>query len=249
MSNFDESKVNRARDGKFDFKKAGKPQASLDDFLSTPALMNRFDTKQWEEENWGRFNALEGDERLYVAQNGSRSVQMMFIDRGSDEDRMNLIGHESDKYVSEQLARKATPQVAMHLLNHGNPNVRTIAVSKLSDKSEALTSPDWAKRAGAASEPRYQSILVNDEDVRVRARVALLSNDRELRCSMANDDLQVVENLCIHDDMHVFLSDHDDPRVRKIVAENTEDYELLDVMCLDEDPDVAQAAQKRLWGE
>ncbi|WP_067783632.1 hypothetical protein [Actinomyces vulturis] len=99
MSNFDESKVNRQRDGKFGFKSAGAPAASLEDrtifgYDETPIVFKSRDSQ--EELNTRLENAMKAT-RDYIYQN-------LAYCHANDEDREQMRDQDSDMFADEYSA-------------------------------------------------------------------------------------------------------------------------------------------------
>ncbi|WP_067783640.1 hypothetical protein [Actinomyces vulturis] len=242
MSNFDESKVNRQRDGKFGFKSAGVPTASLSD-LSGESPENL--------EKKAKSGEITDFAPLVACNNPQ--VRKVAAQYGSDTDRDMLI-HDEHPSVRSTVASFGTDAQRKMFVNDPSIFVRYTAVFdggvevKRAFKNDKEPSVREAC-AGEGADEELRSELAKDEHYLVRHSVAKFTNNEETMNMLVTDKDQRVRAIIAMrggENLKKQLMNDTDPRVLSNVLAATKDRSVVEHLSRCDIPIVSNGAKIRL---
>ncbi|WP_067783635.1 hypothetical protein [Actinomyces vulturis] len=237
MSNFDESKVNRQSDGKFGFKAAGRPAASLD------ALGNSF------EDHADKVRDC-GDEQMAVyATYPDAAVRYEVAVHGKDVHREMLMS-DTDVSVLSAVAKNGNSSQVNRLFDHENKIVRGACAYNADERLLQYLAKDKEPyvRSSVARNTKNMDLLArleNDKDESVRRSASVYERLHSKTFNFENADKSELFECAQSPDHTVryecakygdeevlsYLSTDDNAAVRSVVAQRGSDelrWELVD---------------------
>ncbi|WP_067783649.1 HEAT repeat domain-containing protein [Actinomyces vulturis] len=227
MSNFDESKVNRQKDGKFGFKKAGGPVVTLSRDEYFDMILSNDETS----DEAAEFIASEYPDLAFTHSNPNvRSCYAQRADLPVEHQR--ALSKDEDTGVRQALS--CNPSVEKDILKqmllseNEHPLTRHFACCGLSlqERRELINSDDDEVRSciAATGEPEFLQTLKDDPSPKVRKSVAWKCNES---------------------DVDYYANDPDDD-VRMVVARRSRNIQVLQQCARERNNGIAREALERI---